>query len=202
MPSISQTKSKILVYGLEDESKERQRLDELAANLGIETVTIQKGNENQTLGYLAGLGGFDKNDDENTMEAFAHSIIWFVSVKKEDLSSILQDYSTTEGIKPIDLKAVLTEHNINWKISDHYEELKREHKMMNAYTFLFHAQKTLDGLKPEEYEENSFATFKTAVENSISDYQQIQKGVEVDQDILDDHVQTIRNAYKHLLPIV
>ncbi len=202
MPKIETPESKILVYGLADGSAERNRLKELANAKGIQLVTVEKKDFNQKLGYLANLDKFEAIDGEYQGEDPSHSIIWFVGIEQDDLGSILQDYSTTEGIKPIDLKAVLTEYNVNWPINEHYEELQREHRMMNAYTFLFHAQKAVDSLDPKDYTEESYAKLKKVVEDSIPDYLSIQQGVEIEQEVLDEHVYKIRSAYKGLLPNV
>ena len=91
----------ILFYNLEN-SKGRT-LKMLCLRLKIKIRIITKEQYNQTLGALAGIDGFP----------------------------LKEEVYTGDGFTRIGLKAVLTEHNINWDSIALHEELLAEDKKMH-----------------------------------------------------------------------
>lgn len=200
MPQILDAERQILAYGVPEDTPEGLLLREIANKHSIEVKNIRLEDFGQKLGYLAGLKSYERTEKDYDGEAVKHSIIWFVNVTREELSSILQEYSLDKNTKSIDLKSVLTEYNVNWKLIDHYEELQKEHKMMQSYTFVFHAKSAFKNLDTNDYTKESLHALEEAIVKSDPVITQIQQGIEVNQDILDEHVREIRDAYQSLVP--
>ena len=106
----------ILFYNLEN-SKGRT-LKMLCLRLKIKIRIITKEQYNQTLGALAGIDGF--TDEMLVFKGFDNALLdrFLVEFKKLHLTRI-------------GLKAVLTEHNINWDSIALHEELLAEDKKMH-----------------------------------------------------------------------
>ena len=108
----------ILFYNLEN-SKGRT-LKMLCLRLKIKIRIITKEQYNQTLGALAGIDGFPLKDEMLVFKGFDNALLdrFLVEFKKLHLTRI-------------GLKAVLTEHNINWDSIALHEELLAEDKKMH-----------------------------------------------------------------------
>ncbi|NCD09573.1 MAG: DUF3783 domain-containing protein [Negativicutes bacterium] len=202
MSQIHDVQSTILAYGLPDSSAEGLYLRALAAEKNILVKDVNVTDFSQKLGSIAGLTGFARDNLKYSGAAPDHSIVWFISVNREDLNWLLQQYSLNKDVASIDLKAVLTEHNVNWTLADHYVELQQEHRMMQAYTFLHHAKRAFEALEPKEYSTESYEMLANALTKAEPVVTALQGGQEVDPAILEALAQNVKNSYQALLPHV
>ncbi len=202
MREIKNPKSKILVYGVPEDSPEAARLAELAAEKDIQLQKVKAEDFSQTLGAVAGLDGYALSDEKYEGEKPQHSILWFVSVDRETLMWFLNSYKAAKGLRPVALKSVLTEHNVKWKLIDHYEELKSEHQFMRAYTLLSHARGALELVDPEKFSDSSYRALSEAVDEGDHYIALVQKGEEVDPDTMDEAARKVKEAYENLRPRV
>lgn len=83
---------------------------------------------NQQLGYLLGLEGYISNTNKSVK--INDSMMIFYGLDDNDLDGVLQILKLN-SIK-IDLKAVVTEHNINWTVSYLKEELNKEKQVIKT----------------------------------------------------------------------
>lgn len=202
MPEIKANEARIIAYGVPSDTPEGQRLQEIASAYGITVSEIEAKDFNQKLGFMAGLEGYDEVPEPYTGEAPPHSIIWFVSVPRETLSQILRSYSLTPGLKPIDLKSVITEHNVGWTLAEHYLELRQEHRVMRAFTFLSQSRGALEALDKNSYTDESYQALSDAVSEGLQYVEAIQKGIEVSPDEIEAKARAIKAAYQALVPNV
>ena len=102
------------------------QIESLCNNLGISTSKIGLADYSQKLAYLAGIPGFPREDIEYTGPEFPSEMMVFSNMA-DMLDRFLSEYKKA-GIPPIDLKAVITPHNIFWSAEDLYKELSKEHQ--------------------------------------------------------------------------
>lgn len=202
MSDSKTAEAKILVYGVPAQSPEGKRLRELAAEKNIRVKDIRSEDFSQRLGYVAGLAGFAPNEHKYDGEAPQHSILWFVSLDRDTLNWFLQQYAQDKSLKHIDLKSVLTEHNVNWTLIAHYQELQTEHKVMQAYTLLANAQGAFESLKKEDFSEKSYEVLAEAVAAGREYVKAMQAGREVDPSEIDRLAKEVKRAYQELRPRV
>ena len=118
----------ILFYYLEN-SKGRT-LKMLCLRLKIKIRIITKEQYNQTLGDLAGIDGITMNEEVYTCEGFIDEMLVFKGFDNALLDRFLVEFIKLH-LTRIGLKAVLTEHNINWDSIALHEELLAEDKKMH-----------------------------------------------------------------------
>ncbi len=200
MAEIKGEKPLILAFNVTEDTSEGQRLRELAREKNIEVKDVLVADFSQKLGAVASLDGYERDAEPYTGDHPTHSIVWFISVDRPDIGWILQEYSTSSGVKSIDLKAILTELNVNWTLEAHYEELQQEHRLMQAYTFLLHARGAFDSMDPADYTEESLAHLDKEITEAEIPVKAMQKGQEVDPDELEALAKRVRTAYQGLVP--
>ena len=111
----------LLFYNLEN-SKGRT-LKMLCLRLKIKIRIITKEQYNQTLGALAGIDGFPLKEEVYTGDGFTDEMLVFKGFDNALLDRFLVEFKKLH-LTRIGLKAVLTEHNINWDSIALHEELK------------------------------------------------------------------------------
>lgn len=102
------------------------RIESLCKKLGIRTSKIEPAKYSQTLGYLAGIPSFPKEEKAYTGPDFPSEMMVF-SGMSDKLDRFLTEYKKA-AIPPIGLKAVITPHNIFWSAEELYKELFKEHQ--------------------------------------------------------------------------
>ena len=98
--------------------------------LKIKIRIITKEQYNQTLGALAGIDGFPLKEEVYTGDGFTDEMLVFKGFDNALLDRFLVEFKKLH-LTRIGLKAVLTEHNINWDSIALHEELLAEDKKMH-----------------------------------------------------------------------
>lgn len=118
---IPQTPETVLSYGLDEERE--SLLTDAVSSLGMKYKRISPDMAGETIGFLAGFGGFASN---NAHKAAVGECVIFSSVTSKRLDALLK--AMRERKLDIPLKAVVTAHNqsktVEWLIS----ELSKEHE--------------------------------------------------------------------------
>ena len=93
-------------------------------NVGLEDV-------NQTVGYLAGLKGFERQEagEAGALPVIPEQVLVLKGFSGGRLDLLLSSLRRA-GVPKIDLKAVLTEQNSGWTFYRLYEEIRAEHASM------------------------------------------------------------------------
>lgn len=100
--------------------------------MGIRIKNIGQDQVMETVGYLAGLDGFEAVSQlpEHVPEIPVQVMV-LKHFSERRLDELLRNLRNA-GVPRIQLKAVLTEHNSGWTFYHLYEELKEEHEAMAA----------------------------------------------------------------------
>lgn len=115
--------AKLLCYNLPDDKADY--ISALCYDMDIGMRTVEK---NELLKPLSELCGFDTQTEKvYSGEGFKEEMLVLCFFTHELLNSFLYSFRQ-RGIKPVALKAVLTEHNFEWSSLKLYEDIKQEHE--------------------------------------------------------------------------
>ena len=106
------------------------QLNQVCNKLNIKTKVINPRDYNQSLGYLAGIQGFSKENKPLGAHTISDEMLLFSGISSELLDCFLAECKAS-FIPPTPLKAIITMHNIFWTPKELYEELKKEHSRMS-----------------------------------------------------------------------
>lgn len=120
---IPQVPETVISYGLDEERENLLR--DAAASLGMKYKKIDPDMAGETVGFLAGFGGFVSGSTRKTVSG---ECVIFSALTSKRLDALLK--AMRDRRLDIPLKAVVTEHNqsktVEWLIA----ELSREHEAM------------------------------------------------------------------------
>lgn len=120
--------SKLLLFHI-DPVKRRQ-IENLCHSLHITALSVKRTSYSQTLGYLAGISGFARQNISYNGPEFPSEMLVFCGMDSETIDTFLAAYKKA-SIPPIGLKAILTQHNIFWSAETLYKELFKEHTSLH-----------------------------------------------------------------------
>ena len=123
-----ESSKKILLFNVKEEKK--NQIEALCEELSIQTIVIQKEQYSQPLGVLAGIKGVDKSTMPYRDREFKSDMMVFYGIDSGELDKFLEKYRENE-IEPINLKAIMTFHNMFWSAKKLYNELLKEHKNLH-----------------------------------------------------------------------
>jgi hypothetical protein len=121
------TKELVLYYQPEVEKQtgndsKAAKLKTVLIRMGIRIRNISSDQMNQTVGYLAGIEGFDETAFEE--------ILVMKNFSNRRVDELLLNLRRA-GVPKVQLKAVVTDTNCKWRFYDLYEELKEENEAMS-----------------------------------------------------------------------
>lgn len=102
----------------------------LLARLGMRFQLIKPEEAGQTIGYLTSIDGFVQLPGNTAAPPVTEEVLLLKNFTSERLDALLAGMRKT-GLPPIQLKAVVTEHNVGWTFASLAEELRREHNAIN-----------------------------------------------------------------------
>ena len=99
--------------------------------MGVRIRNVGPEDVNQTVGYLAGLKGFERQEAEaeGELPVIPEQVLVLKGFSGGRLDRLLSSLRRA-GVPKIDLKAVLTEQNSGWTFYRLYEEIRAEHASM------------------------------------------------------------------------
>ena len=113
----------VLLYNIKDEGK-RLKIGFAARKLGVAVRSVAPEEFSQPVGYLLRLDGFSPSDAP--AEAFEAEMLLMHGLSSAQFSGFLE--ALRQGRTPVALKAVVTEHNVNWSSAALCRELQKEHE--------------------------------------------------------------------------
>lgn len=115
----------ILYYAPSGKGQE-ENLKRLSEGFGIRFIKIQASQTGQSLGFLAGVDGFEEKKESvlSMPPVLAEEMLIFGGISSERLDVFLGVLKTA-GIS-ISLKAILTPYNIGWSPAQLFAELEKE----------------------------------------------------------------------------
>ncbi len=125
-------REKVLLYRLGAETEKGARIQKLLKEIGVQAVELDKTALGQTLGCLAGLPGYPREDAEPPATVPEQELMAFSGFSDSRLNAFLRAYREAL-IPPVHLKAVVTPHNRDWRLCDLFGELEKEHAFFQKY---------------------------------------------------------------------
>lgn len=130
MESKHKAMKKILYYGLKNIQQEKQ-LNSILSNLGIAGIKVEERDLQRSVGELAGILSPSENADD-CENVPGESVIVMHDVDDLNIQKLLDEVKAVPGLN-IELKAVITDNNINWPFCELIAELRQEHRFMQIY---------------------------------------------------------------------
>lgn len=118
---------RILLFEVKEECK--KEIIAICQKQGIETVEIRPKDYQQSLGFLAGIKGFKAEKEIAAGAPFPAAMLVFSGFNDAALDAFVKAYNAS-GVPKIPLKAVLTQHNVNWTPKQLFGEILKEHQSL------------------------------------------------------------------------
>ena len=125
MKAILKTVGTKKIVGINVENFKTQ-IEEIAEINGCEFNAVDKNCGDLSLQEIC---ESEKNTDKQNSTSIEESILIFSGLGGRNLDRILNILRTNNVI--VDLKAVVTQYNKDWKVSKLRDEIKKEHELMN-----------------------------------------------------------------------
>lgn len=127
---MNKNRSESVLLFLHGNGEREMKIKALMVRQGIRMKLVSEEMQGQTVGYLFNFPDFSEQTEEETNIPFDEDIMILKGFSRESMNELFEGFRKN-GISKINLKAVVTEHNLSWKLRDLYEELKKEHKEMS-----------------------------------------------------------------------
>ncbi|NNJ33051.1 DUF3783 domain-containing protein [Lacrimispora defluvii] len=128
-------KEMVLYYCPEKDSQKGNdsriaRLKAVLVRMGIRIKNITPDQTGQTIGYLAGIEGFE---EQTSVEypVVEEEVLVMKNFSSRKIDELLMNLRRS-GVSKIALKAVITDTNSKWSFYELYQELKKEHETMSG----------------------------------------------------------------------
>ena len=121
---------KVLLYHFEDGEKLKKFVFMMAVRLKMKLKVVEYKDYNKTLDYLLNGNSEEENPGDYTGEDMEEPMMVMQGLSGRRMDELLRTIKMN-GIPPITLKAVVTEHNISWDSMKLYEELKSERQKLS-----------------------------------------------------------------------
>ena len=169
--------AKVLLFNLGEDTVKGSKIRAILQGMGIEAVTVEKSQINQSVGYLAGMKGFAGDAEDFTGDGYTTDFMLMSSLSETQMDQFLAKMREADAV--IDHKAIVTETNKQWSFKKLIGEIEEEHEVMQAWIALSNAIKEAEKLKEADYDAEDWAAFAkvlqyakdvSQVENTAKDY--------------------------------
>lgn len=107
------------------------KLKGVLVRMGVRIKNIQPEQVMQTVGYLAGIAGFQEQEVPEVLPVIGEEMLVMRGFTSRRVDELLMNLRKA-GVPKIALKAVVTESNCAWAFYHLYEEIKEEHEKMSV----------------------------------------------------------------------
>ena len=118
----------VLMYRLEGDRGRKLKM--IFVQNGLRIRQIHREEYNQPIGALAGIKEIPRVEEVYDGDELAEEMLVFRGVYGKRLDLLLAQMRKNKVA--VNLKAILTEHNVGWSGLQLYEELKKEHEQMHS----------------------------------------------------------------------
>lgn len=164
---------KVVLYNLDEDTSRGYRLHSILENLGIPYEKITDKHLNETVGYLAGLEGYEAAETEYDGEGNDSEFMLMCNFPEALLDRFLTEM-TDNGLR-INHKAVVTEYNRDYQFHELIDDIEEEHDVFQALLDLDDMIQEAEKLKEEQYGEapgwQEFATALEAANHVLASYE-------------------------------
>lgn len=124
-------KETVLYYN-PNKAAHASKLISVFVRMGIKIKNISEDQLDEKVGYLVGLEGFEVCENKTLdFDVIEEEMLVMKDFSDRRLNELLMQMRKA-GIPRIALKAVVTEHNVNWTFRALYKEIKEEHEQMSG----------------------------------------------------------------------
>lgn len=123
------TNEVVLLYNMKPERLKTIKF--VLLRMGVRMKNITRELYSQPIGYLTGIKGIDKLEEEYKGDGFQDEMLVLKGFSNLRIDELLRQLKKG-NIEKIQLKAVVTEHNQFWNSIQLYEEIKKEHDIMSS----------------------------------------------------------------------
>lgn len=122
----------VLYYnpGTPETTKHVAKLKGVLVRMGVRIRNIGPEQTGQTVGFLAGLPGFEEQDGPEEIPEIPEEMLVLKQFSGRRLDELLLGLRRA-GVPRIALKAVVTEQNASWPFYKLYQELRQEHEAVH-----------------------------------------------------------------------
>ena len=129
---MAKTAESVLYYnpGTPESKKHVAKLKSVLVRMGVRIRNIRPEQTGQTVGFLAGLEGFEE-EEAGELPMIPEEVLVMKHFSNSRLDELLLNLRKA-GVPRIAAKAVLTEQNAGWPFYKLYQELRKEHEAMHG----------------------------------------------------------------------
>lgn len=144
---------KVALYNLDEGNSRGAQLHAILKTLDIPSITLDKSDLNQRVGYIAGTSGYFKDALMYTGDAPDCEFMVMCNLPENLLDSFLNEMMSAN--LRINYKAVVTDHNRDYTLIQLLEDIRQEHEMYQSYLALDKLIKQVEALDPFIYGSDS-----------------------------------------------
>ncbi len=181
---------KVVLYNLGDDSSRGDRVRKILDKIGVPTETMEYAHLNETVGYLAGLEGYEAAKSAWTGATFDAEFMLLCNLPESLLDRFL-DEMQANGLR-IDHKAIVTEYNREYEFHELIEDIKEEHNTFQVLIALNSLVKDA-----EKLDEKVYGTSKDwqALQQAIADANAVIGSYEPSEEELTTAYHTLKELY-------
>lgn len=183
--------AKVLLFNLGADTVKGSKIRAILEEMGIEAVTVEKSQINQSVGYLAGYKGFAEDAEAFTGSGYTAEFMLMSGLSETQLDQFLAKMRAADAV--IDHKATVTETNKQWSFRELIGEIEEEHEVMQAWLALKNAVKEAEALQEADYSAEKWAAFAKV----LADAKEVSK-VEATAEEYNNATKALQDAYKAL----
>ena len=129
----------VLYYSTGDPRMKKQEMmmKSVLVRMGVKIRNVAPDQVMESVGYLAGVPGFEKREvlqqpeAEEKMPQITEQMLVMKDFTSRRIDALLLNLRKAK-VPKIDLKAIVTEQNAGWSFYHLYEEIGEEHRKMNG----------------------------------------------------------------------
>ena len=140
---------KVVLWNLSEDTSRGARLRTILERLGIPFEEMTYKHLNETVGYLAGLDGYEAAETPYTGDNFTSEFMLLCNLPESMLDAFL-DAMQNDGLR-IDHKAVVTEYNREYEFHELIDDIGEEHDVFQALLALNSMIEKSDALNETDY---------------------------------------------------
>ena len=183
--------AKVLLFNLGADTVKGSKIRAILEEMGIEAVTVEKSQINQSVGYLAGYKGFAEDAEAFTGSGYTAEFMLMSGLSETQLDQFLAKMRAADAV--IDHKATVTETNKQWSFKELIGEIEEEHEVMQAWLALKNAVKEAEALQEADYSAEKWAAFAKV----LADAKKVSE-VAATAEEYNNATKALRDAYKAL----
>lgn len=126
---IRPEKEVFLLYKLGEDTEKGQKLRQALSQMNIEVITVTDDMLLESVGFCAHMDGFASYGEVYQGEPLPYEMLVMKVPSRARLNQILSQLQK-EGLR-VERKAIITPTNREWPFRKLYEEVSKEHELMN-----------------------------------------------------------------------